>query len=289
MLMAVSTPWLLVHPPSRRQPTTHDPTPITSSEASLGGTLRGRMALKAFCDGTVFGERLGDGVPGILALHGWGRSRADFAAALGGLDAIALDLPGFGASPPPAESGGARAYAASLSPVLSEMRSPVTLVGHSFGGRVAVCMAATHGDRIGGLVLVGTPLLRISPRRAVPWRFRLVRALRRAGIVSEQRLDRARNRFGSADYRAADGIMRSVLVETVGESYEAELAALSCPVRLLWGEDDTEVSVAVARSAAAMLEERGIDVNLEVVPGAGHQLPTTDPDVLRSALAGVHP
>ncbi len=79
------------------------------------------MALKAFCDGTVFGDRLGDGVPGILALHGWGRSRADFAAALAGLDAIALDLPGFGASPPPAESGGARAYAASLSPVLSEI------------------------------------------------------------------------------------------------------------------------------------------------------------------------
>jgi pimeloyl-ACP methyl ester carboxylesterase len=116
-----------------------------------------------------------------------------------------------------------------------------------------------------------------------------VRVLRRAGIVSEQRLDRARNRFGSADYRAAHGIMRSVLVETVGESYEAELAALSCPVLLLWGEDDTEVPVAVARNAAAMLEERGIEVNLEVVPGVGHQLPTTDPDVLRSALAGVHP
>ena len=81
--------------------------------------------------------------------------------------------------------------------------------------------------------------------------------MRRAGLVSEQRLDRARNRFGSADYRAAEGVMRSVLVEAVGESYEAELAVLSCPVRLVWGEDDTEVPVSVARSAAAMLEAAG--------------------------------
>ncbi len=246
------------------------------------------MALKAFCDGTVFGDRFGDGVPRILALHGWGRSRADFAVALAGLDAIALDLPGFGASPAPAQPGGARAYAELLSPVLNEIGSPVTLVGHSFGGRVAVCLAAAHGDRVGGLVLVGTPLLRAGPRRSVPWRYRLVRALRRAGLVSEQRLELARKRFGSADYRAAEGVMRAVLVETVGESYEAELAVLRCPVRLVWGEDDTEVPVSVARSAAAMLEDRGIDVSLEVVPGAGHHLPTTHPDVLRSALVGVH-
>ncbi len=246
------------------------------------------MALKAFCDGTFFGERFGDGVPGILALHGWGRSRADFSPALGGLDAFALDLPGFGASPPPVQSGGARTYAASLSPVLGELRTPATLVGHSFGGRVAVCMAAAHGDRIGSLVLVGTPLLKTGPRRSVPWGYRLVRTLRRAGLVSEQRLEEARNRYGSADYRAAEGIMRSVLVETVGESYEAELAVLRCPVRLLWGEDDTEVPVSVARSALAILEDRGIDATLEVVPGAGHHLPTTHPDVLRSTLAGVH-
>ena len=246
------------------------------------------MALKAFCDGTVFGDRFGDGVPRILALHGWGRSRADFAVALAGLDAIALDLPGFGASPAPAQPGGARAYAESLSPVLSEIGSPVTLVGHSFGGRVAVCLAAAHGDRVGGVVLVGTPLLRAGPRRSVPWRYRLVRALRRAGLVSEQRLELARKRFGSADYRAAEGMMRAVLVETVGESYEAELAVLRCPVRLVWGEDDTEVPVSIARSAAAMLEDRGIDVSLEVVAGAGHHLPTTHPDVLRSALVGVH-
>ena len=95
--------------------------------------------------------------------------------------------------------------------------------------------------------------------------------MRRAGLVSEQRLDRARNRFGSADYRAAEGVMRSVLVEAVGESYEAELVA----------ELPRSAGVGRGRHRGAGVGRperrrhaggRGIDVTLEVVPGAGHHL-----------------
>ncbi|MGZ5384735.1 MAG: alpha/beta fold hydrolase, partial [Acidimicrobiia bacterium] len=67
--------------------------------------------LNSFAGGAVFGERFGDGPLQVLALHGWGRDRRDFDEVLQGLDAAALDLPGFGASPAPVEAMGAAGYA----------------------------------------------------------------------------------------------------------------------------------------------------------------------------------
>jgi pimeloyl-ACP methyl ester carboxylesterase len=67
------------------------------------------MPLRAI--GPIFGQVYGDGDPGVVALHGWGRRGADFDRVLDGLDAVAFDLPGFGATPPPEVACGAAGYA----------------------------------------------------------------------------------------------------------------------------------------------------------------------------------
>jgi pimeloyl-ACP methyl ester carboxylesterase len=72
--------------------------------------------LSALADGRLFGSVTGEGRPVVLALHGWARTHRDFDAVLApaGADplaAIALDLPGFGATPPPPRAWGGRAYA----------------------------------------------------------------------------------------------------------------------------------------------------------------------------------
>ena len=102
--------------------------------------------LSAFCDGKVFGERTGSGSPKVLALHGWRKDHADLRQAVEGFDAITLDMPGFGASPEPDSVWGAADYAAAIVPVLDEFDSPPVVFAHSFGGRVAVHLAA---DRAG--------------------------------------------------------------------------------------------------------------------------------------------
>ena len=96
------------------------------------------MALSSFADGSLFGTRFGTAPPRVVALHGWGRSHQDFASSLEGLDAVSIDLPGFGVSPAPSEVGGASMYANLVAPILDICNTPVILVGHSFGGRVAV-------------------------------------------------------------------------------------------------------------------------------------------------------
>jgi pimeloyl-ACP methyl ester carboxylesterase len=240
------------------------------------------MTLRAY--GSLFGARHGSLPPHVLALHGWGRTRADFDGLLRGYEAVALDLPGFGASPPPDEAIGAAGFAELIEPVLSEFGVPPVVVGHSFGGRVAVSLAAARPDAVSGLVLAGVPLVRRSSPVAKPSRrFRLLRRARKIGLISEERLERARRRFGSDDYRAASGVMRGVLVKVVNESYEDELGRLECPVRLVWGERDAAVPVTVAASAVSLIAEG----TLEVVEGAGHDVHLSHPDRVRAAIDGL--
>jgi len=238
------------------------------------------LALRSFLDGALFAEVYGEGTPDILALHGWGRRGSDFAAVLEGFSGIAPDLPGFGASPAPDEVIGADAYADIVAAILDSFDRPPVLVGHSFGGRVAVCLAAKHPSRVGPLVLTGVPLIRLRTGRRPAAGYRFARWMNRVGLFSDVRMEKEKRKRGSEDYRTASGVMRDILVKVVNESYEGQLGRISSPVHLLWGEDDTDVPLSVAEAAQALIA----DADLEVLSGVGHFVPLQAPDAVREAI-----
>jgi len=230
-------------------------------------------------------ERHGRGQPSVVALHGWGRNSSDWNNALRGQDALALDLPGFGNTPAPDSAWGSDEYAALVvEAIAAETSTPLTLVGHSFGGRVAVRIAAAHPELIATLVLTGAPLYRRSAPAKPPAAFRIAKRMNRAGLISDGFMDRMRNRYGSPDYRATSGVMRSVFVKLVNEDYQdsiAKIAHARVPVTLVWGEHDTEAPVSVAERVNAAIK----DSVLRVVPGAGHLLDAALSAELRSVIA----
>lgn len=238
--------------------------------------------LKAFAGGRLFGTVHGTPPPRVLALHGWGRTHRDFDAVLAGLDALALDLPGFGATPEPDGVWGGEEYAAAVAPVLDGADEPVVVLGHSFGGRAAVHLAVRRPELVRALVLTGVPLVRPAGigRHRPPVGYRLARALHRRGVLGEARMEALRQRYGSADYRAARGVMRQVHVKAVNETYEAQLRALRCPVELVWGADDADVPVSVAEAAAGLVA----GARVTVLPGVGHLVPTVAAGDLRAAV-----
>ena len=244
------------------------------------------MPLRTFADGSLFAEAYGEPEkPRVLALHGWGRRGADFRASLAKIPSLAVDLPGFGASPAPSETMGARGYAEAVLPVLEQFGEAPLVVGHSFGGRVAVCLAAAHPESVSALLLTGVPLVRTRPSARPSLGYRVVRWLNRTGVIGDDRMERMRQKRGSHDYRAATGVMRAVLVEVVNESYEDELTRLSLPVTMLWGAEDKEVPVEVAQTAHDILAGEGrAPVHLEVVEGVGHHLPLEAPDLLGASI-----
>jgi pimeloyl-ACP methyl ester carboxylesterase len=239
------------------------------------------MPLTSFANGRLFGARHGQGRPWVLALPGWQRTHRDFDALLDGLDAVALDLPGFGAAPAPPAAWSTSEYARWVAPVLDEMDDIVVILGHSFGGRVAVQMAAAQ-PQVGAQVLTGVPLTRPpGAQRRSPRSFRIARTLHRAHLVSERRMDRLRWKYGSADYRAAAGVLRGVLVKAVNEDYLDVLSAFPGPVELVWGAEDDQAPVAAADIAV----RRCAQGRLTVVPGVGHvDAPRQAHRELRAAL-----
>lgn len=231
--------------------------------------------------GDVLADRIGDGPARVLALHGWARSGADFAAIVHGCDALAVHLPGFGTTAPPPTPWGSADYAQHLVPGLAD-GGPYVVVAHSFGGRVAVRLAAAHPELVSALVLTGVPLVRATAAPKPALGLRIAKRLRAAHVVPQSVVDRVRKNAGSADYRAAQGVMRDVLVRVVGEDYRddlARVAASGVPVHLVWGEHDDAAPLAGARLAAEIL---GVDVT--VVPGAGHLLDGALADAVRTRL-----
>jgi pimeloyl-ACP methyl ester carboxylesterase len=244
--------------------------------------------ISSFAGSRLFGQRYGDDTPWVLALHGWRRDHRDFDAVFstGGLDAVALDLPGFGSAPVPPAAWGSDEYAEAIAPVLEEMQGRVVVIGHSFGGRVAVHLAAAYPAQIAGLVLSGAPLHRVPGSRVKPsFAYRVARQMASCHLVTQRRMESIRQRYGSDDYKAATGVMRDVLVRSLGEDYGPVLSAVSCPVELVWGDNDTAAPLAVAKQLEAELAES----HLVVCPGAGHLTPLTAPDELRSAIVRLRP
>lgn len=245
--------------------------------------------------GTIFGARHGTGTPWLVALHGWARTHSDFNAAFGRgggdeVDSIAVDLAGFGATPAPLEAWGSEDYARSLHDLMektsAELGRGVVVVGHSFGGRVALRLARQRPDLVSGLVLTGVPQLeRASGRKKPPLGYKVVRAAHKAGMVSEAKMDAWRYRYGSPDYRQAQGVMRETFVKLVNEDYEEDLASLTCPVELVWGDGDTAAPVDMAGRVAARLPTS----HLTICPGVGHMVPLEAPGELRAACQRIRP
>lgn len=115
------------------------------------------------------------GLPPALCVHGLGGSSQNWSALMPLLtDRVAgeaLDLPGFGDSPPPDDGdysipGHARAIIRYLDAV---GRGPVHLLGNSMGGAVVTRVAAVRPDLVRTLTLVSPALPELRPQRtAVP-------------------------------------------------------------------------------------------------------------------------
>jgi pimeloyl-ACP methyl ester carboxylesterase len=215
----------------------------------------------------------GQGEP-LLLLHGWGGSSLSFMGAATRLEErfriLAPDLPGFGFSERPKEAWGSADYARVVAELVQAAGfQAMDVIGHSFGGKVALALATAYPELVRRLVIVASPIVRLPPENGVRRRSRGYALARKAASLAPplrgRILDWARQRYGSEDYKAA-GPLRPTLVRVVNEDWRPALPALRQPVLLIWGSHDEEVPLRVAEEALAALP----DARLTVLEGAGH-------------------
>lgn len=221
--------------------------------------------------------KLGNGGTPLVMLHGWGKSALALRP-LGELLATErtvylLDLPGFGRSAPPPSPWGTADYMECVVEFLNrEQLVCVDLLGHSFGGRISVRLAAGHPERVRKLVLMSSHgLIR---RRTFRQQLRIsaISALRTfvrffdSTIGTRWYADWFVKQFGSRDYLAA-GELRATFVKTVNEDLSGIAPRIQAETLLLWGDRDTETPTEFATRYSQLIKQSRV----LLLPGKGHE------------------
>jgi pimeloyl-ACP methyl ester carboxylesterase len=214
----------------------------------------------------------GSGKP-VVVLHGWGgriESMSPVISCLAGtFRVIAFDLPGFGESPPPSGVWGTPDYAAYVRDLLRGLSiERACFVGHSFGAKTSMYLAASHTGLVDRLVVAASPGLRTPPSL----RARLKRGASRGGRLAGRMgrpgrrvRDSIYRRIASRDYTEA-GALRPVLVRVVNEDLSPLLPRIAAPTLLVWGDEDDAVPLSHGRRMARLIRDSG----LVIFEGAGH-------------------
>jgi pimeloyl-ACP methyl ester carboxylesterase len=209
--------------------------------------------------GTVAWRELGQGTP-LLILHGWGVDSSVMVPVMQRLSTlrrcIAIDFPGFGASPSPSVAWDVDTYAAMVREFMEANEiGQCDILAHSFGGRVTLSLLADDPSRqVFGKVLI-TGGAGMKPRRT--WRYYYRRTLATTlkapfsilpATVREKGLARLRKTavwksLGSSDYQQLQGVMRETFVKTVNHYQESLLPKIPHDILLLWGTDDNATHI----------------------------------------------
>ena len=228
----------------------------------------------------------------------------------------ALDLPGFGDSPPRPDGRYSIAALAETVIALIQKRSrPVHLVGNSLGGAVSVKVAATRPDLVRTLTLISPALPDLHPRldlvrfpvvglpRVGP---RLIRQYQ-AALPPERRVaaviatcysnpglyPQARfaaevaelNRRDSLEYAAAAlmGSARALSAEFLRKGRHSpwrDAARVVAPTLVIYGQRDRLVDPRAAGRAAHMFRE----ARIVVLPRTGHVAQMERPDLVAAEI-----
>ena len=226
----------------------------------------------------------------VVALHGQPGDAAEWAAVATRLPSdlrfLALDRPGYGANRRPAGT-----IAENAEWLVAELAhagiSDATLVGHSYGGGVAIAAAVLAPERVSSLVLIAS----IGPG-AVKWWDRVLAArlvgpaIAYVGLSLLPNLARrlAPRWVESGRIQVYDAPWRSFVVEQRElvanlSSVNAMLSEIAVPTLIVVDPADSIVPVATSNELRRAIPH----ARLEVVDG-GHSLPSTNPDAVAAAI-----
>jgi len=213
--------------------------------------------------------------PAVLIMHGWGcdhttvRSIAEILEK--GMRVFNVDLPGHGKSQAPPSVWGVDDFTKMVEKFIDRLSlSSPALVGHSFGGRIAILLSSRNP--IKKIMLVDAA--GIKPKRNLIYYYKVYsfKAAKHLCLLfngkerSEKIIEKWRAKKGSADYRNSSPIMRAVMSRCVNEDLKHVMSLIKAPTLLIWGENDT----ATPLTDAKIMEKLIPDAGLVSFPGCGH-------------------
>jgi len=222
--------------------------------------------------------KTGSGTQPVLWGHGWGQSHHAFLKLIQPLEKKAqhyvFDFPGFGESSLPPETWDTKDYAGLIASFIKDNNlGPVIWIGHSFGGRVGLQLAAHHPALLSGIVLIASAGLQkkrtLLQNLYIRLRILTYKTLKHIIPYGPQQLGFTRERliqiFGSADFANAVPL-RQVIRNFITEDLTEQARQVKCPALIIYGENDTETPPEMGQRLHALIPES----KMVLIPGEDH-------------------
>ncbi len=211
----------------------------------------------------------------MLLIHGWGDNLHTFDFIVPIISkkwrVVRIDLPGFGASDPLQTPWDVDSYSKFIKDFTDKLNIQVEiLVGHSFGGRIAIKAVASKTIKPKKLVLIASA--GIAKVRSVRNRFFYI--LAKAGkvitfippfIFWRRQLRKKLYDAAGSDYLKSREL-KNTFLKVVKEDLTNFAAEISIPTLLIWGDEDSETPLADGKSFSKIIPGS----QLKIIAGAGH-------------------
>ena len=231
-----------------------------------------------FINGLKANYKIAGEGPAILVLHGWGGSSDSWIVvqqilASKGYKVVVPDFPGFGRSITPPIPWGLKEYTDFVFNFSKAIGlEKFFLLGHSFGGRIAIKFAVQYPQKIIKLILCDSAGIKPKPGLKtiiIFWLARIGNA-----IFTPKHLvrfkDAVRNLFyiflRNKDYVKANGTMKETIRKVLKEDLLPDLYQIKTKTLIIWGGADKMVPV----KYADIFKEKINNSELEIIPKIGH-------------------
>lgn len=226
----------------------------------------------------------------LLILHGWGSNserwqRVKELLEKKGIEVLVLDLPGFGRIPSPTKAWGRDDYINWIFQKVKDYNPPTAqqgklynnwqkfnLLGHSFGGGLAVKIATSFPEKIEKLVLCAPAIIKRNSIKAylfywIAYLGKKIFSLPKFKILYPLAEKLIYKLAGTKDYYVADGMMKETM-KKIGkeEPLEELLEKVKIPTLILWGKRDGILPL----KDAYRIKEKIRDSKLKIIPKARH-------------------
>ncbi len=239
----------------------------------------------------------GSGDKTVVVLQGWGTGLEtyDIVAECIKEDyrVVQFDLPGFGRSDEPRQAWNVDSFADFFCDFMKVLNIESTiLVGHSYGGRVIIKLAARKSlpfviEKIILIDSAGIVPKRSFGKRLKIRKYKILKKIFNLKVIYAlfpEVIDDWRSRQGSTDYRNATPVMRQCMVMAVNEDLTKLLPEVWQETLLIWGDKDTATPIGDAR----IMEEKMPNAGLAILEGTGHfsflEKPQVFKNIMRSYL-----
>jgi len=224
----------------------------------------------------------------LLILHGWGGSSDSWKKMIEILGlkfrVICPDFPGFGKTDQPKETWNLDRFVAWLKDFVDTLSlKDFFMLGHSFGGRVAIKFTILYPQRIKKLLLLNSAGI----KKELTFKEKIIINLAKTGkkIISPFKFKNKIQQifyflFGIGDYSKAEGVMKETMKAIIKEDLLPQLSHIKKETIIIWGEKDKIVPL----KYGMLLKEKITGSKIEIIPKTGHSPHLENPEKLFEVL-----